>query len=109
MVCDYRGYIDKISTVYSQNPTFASTWQKTSKNYESKEGRENPEQRQTLPPRVGFSLPNRQYRTMLFLPLRCRNSPLLAAVCTIGRYSRTGAYVLRAAVFPDFYPRVYSS
>ena len=54
------------------------------KKSESKEGRENPERRQTLPPRVGFSFPNRQYHTMLFLLLRCRNSPLLAAVFTIG-------------------------
>ena len=98
-----------MSTVYSQKPTFASTWQNKFKKIESMEGRENSERRQTLPPQVGFLPPNLQYHTMLFLPLRCRNSPLLAAVCTIGRYIRTGAYILRAAVFPDFSTRVYLS
>ena len=104
-----RGSIDKISTVYSQNPTFASTWQKTFKHSESKEGRENTERRHTLPPQVGISSPNRQYQTMLSLILRSRGSPLLAAVCTIEQYSHAGAYVLCAAVFPDFSPRFYLS
>ena len=67
-----RGPIDKISTVYCQNPTFASTWQNKS---ESKEGRENLERQQTLPPRVCFSSPNRQYHPILIMPLLCRNYP----------------------------------
>ena len=39
-----------------------------------KEGRENTKQRETLPPRVGFSSPNHQYHTIRIVPLRCRNS-----------------------------------
>ena len=95
-----RGSIDKISSVLGQNLTFTSIWHK------KKEGRESPEQQQTLPPRVGFSSPNCQYHPILIVPFRCRNSRLLASVCTIGRYSRKGKYVLRAAVFPDFSSRL---
>ena len=99
-----RGPIDKISTIFCQNPTFASMWQKK---IESKEGKQIQNDGRRSP--LGFTSQRQIANIILFYLCPCDAEilHLLAAVCLIGQYSRKGAYVLRAAIFPDFPPRVY--